>query len=61
MNGAGSTYRIKEKGHIDVAGRVRIAGDGGDQVVAPVRGVGVKKSHPEFAADLPDLIEKMNE
>ena len=49
------------EGHIDVAGCVGIAGDRGDQVVAPMSGVSVQKSHPEFAADLPDLIEKMNE
>ena len=49
------------KGHIDIACRMGIAGDRGNEIVTPVGGVGVKKSHPELPADLSDLIEKMNE
>ena len=37
--------------HIDIAGYLRIAGDSGDHVIAPVGRMGVEKTDPELARD----------
>ena len=46
------------EGHVDVADHLRIAGDGGDHVVAPVSGMGVEQANPELARDGAERVEQ---
>ena len=49
------------EGHVHIAGDMGVAGDGGDEVVAPMRGVGVEETNPKLAADFADFIQKVDE
>ena len=49
------------EGDVDVAADVAGGGDGGDEFVAPMRGVGVEEAEPEFAVDLIQLLDQTRE
>jgi hypothetical protein len=46
---------------IDVLRDLVALGDGGDELVRPMRRVGVEQAHPEIALDLVDLAQERAE